>query len=215
VVITLLVVDDEPLVRDAVREILETDGEIETRVAGDGREAVDMVDRYRPDVVLMDIRMPVLDGLAATQEIRRRHPEQRIVVLTTFGDAEHVDRAVALGVDGFLLKSGDPIELLRGVRAVADGGASLSSAVAAMVLQRARGAVPPPGSVAAASRALAGLPPRERDVVDLVAEGLTNAEIAARLRLTETTVKGYLSASFARLGVSNRVQAALVVWRAR
>jgi DNA-binding NarL/FixJ family response regulator len=215
VVIKLLVVDDEPLVRHAVGAIIETDEEIETRFACDGREAVDMVDRHRPDVVLMDLRMPVLDGLAATEEIRRRHPKQRIVILTTFGDAEYVDRAVALGVDGFLLKSGDPLELLRGVRAVADGGASLSSTVAAMVLHRAREAASPLGSPATASRALAGLPKRERDVVDLVAEGLTNAEIAARLRLTETTVKGYLSASFARLGVSNRVQAALIVWRAR
>jgi DNA-binding NarL/FixJ family response regulator len=174
-----------------------------------------MVDRHRPDVVLMDIRMPVLDGLAATAEIRRRHPQQQVVLLTTFGDAEYVDRAVALGIDGFLLKSGDPLELLRGVRAVADGGASLSSSIAAMVLQRARGATTPLGDAATAARALAGLPPREREVVDLVAEGLTNAEIAARLRLTETTVKGYLSASFARIGVTNRVQAALTVWRAR
>ena len=213
--IKLLIVDDDPAVREAVGEIVSTDDQIEALCAVDGREAVDMVDRHRPDVVLMDIRMPVMDGLASAREMRRRRPRQRIILLTTFGEAEYVDRAVALGVDGFLLKAGDPHELLRGIRAVADGGASLSPAIAAMVLDQAKAAASPPDGPAAAAQALASLPQRERDAVELVAEGLTNAEIAARLLLTEQTVKGYLSSSFARLGVTNRVQVALIVWQAR
>jgi DNA-binding NarL/FixJ family response regulator len=215
-VIRVLVADDEPVVRAGVRAVLAADDGLEVVAeAGTGRAAVDLTLRHRPDVVLMDIRMPELDGLGAAAEILRHRPEQAVVILTTFGEAAYLERAVALGVAGFLVKSGDPFDLLRGVRAVADGGACLSPAAARHVLRALRPARPgDAGASARAAAAVEALPPRERDVLRLVAEGRSNAEIATDLALTEGTVKGYVSSLLATLGVRNRVEAALVAWEA-
>ncbi len=214
--IRVLVVYDDPDVRAGLRTILGSDDQVElVGEAADGHEAVERVDRCAPDVVLLDIRMPRLDGLAAAAEIRRRWPGQRIVVLTTFGEAEYVRRAVGLGVNGFLLKAGDPRDLLAGLRSVVAGGACLAPSVAAVVIGEARSAARRREVVGEAGRVLADLPAREREVLDLVAEGRSNAEIAAALHLGEATVKGYLTTAFARLGVRNRVEAALLVWKAR
>jgi DNA-binding NarL/FixJ family response regulator len=211
-VIRIVIADDEPVVRAGIRAVLAADDRLDVVAeAGTGREAIDLTLRHRPDVVLMDIRMPVLDGLAATEEILRQRPEQAVVVLTTFGEAAYLERAVAIGVAGFLVKSGDPYDLLRGIHAVADGGSCLSPAAARHVLRAMR----PAGNRVTsdeAQAALKGLPPRERDVLQLLAAGRSNAEIARELALTEGTVKGYVSSLLATLGVRNRVGAALVAW---
>ncbi|MEU4567630.1 response regulator transcription factor [Micromonospora sp. NPDC023956] len=210
--ISVLLADDEGMIRAGVRAILTTDPEIEVVAeAADGRTAVELARAHRPRVALLDIRMPRLDGLAAAAEIHRLLPDTAVAVLTTFGDDDHVARALGDGATGFLLKAGDPRELLAGVRAVADGGAYLSPRVARRVIELsgARMARRP----AARDRA-ALLTDRERDVLALVGAGLSNAEIARRLHLVEGTVKGYLSSVFIRLGVRNRVQAAILAYEA-
>ncbi|GAB3451569.1 two component system response regulator [Streptomonospora sediminis] len=213
--IRVLVADDEPEVRAGLRTILAADPAVEAVAeAGDGREVLDLLSRHRIDVVLLDIRMPVLDGLAALAELRRRGSAQRVVVLTTYGEQDYVARALALNAAGFLLKAGDPYELLQGIRAAAAGGTCLSPGVAAMVVADLRRRQRDDAQQESAQRLLDRLPPRERAVLQGIAAGRSNAEIAAALHLTETTVKGYTTALFARLGVRNRVEAALAAWEA-
>ncbi|MFJ9556017.1 response regulator [Nocardiopsis sp. NPDC101807] len=211
--VRVLLVDDEAMIRAGVRAILARDPGIEVVAeAADGREGVEMVRAYRPDVVLVDIRMPVMDGLDAAAEMRRVAPGTGVVVLTTFGEEEYVVRALAGGADGFLLKTGDPRELILGVRAVAEGGAFLSPRVARRVLtelERGRAAE----RLAAGGR-VSGLTPREREVLALLGAGLSNAEIGRRLFLVEGTVKGHVSTILKRLGVRNRVEAAVLAHEA-
>ncbi|MFC8618640.1 response regulator [Micromonospora purpureochromogenes] len=200
------------MVRAGVRAILAADPGIEVVAeAGDGRAAVELTRAHRPRVALLDIRMPKLDGLAAAAEIRRLVPATATVMLTTFGEDEHVARALGHGASGFLLKAGDPRELLAGVRAVAEGGAYLSPRVARRVIELNGDRM---ARVPAARDRTAGLTDREREVLGLVGAGLSNAEIARRLFLTEGTVKGYLTSIFTRLDVRNRVQAAIIAYEA-
>ncbi|MFI7585558.1 response regulator [Spongisporangium articulatum] len=206
--IRVLVVDDEPQVRTALREILASAPDLRAEdEAGDGDEAVRVAIATRPDVVLMDVRMPRRDGLWAAAELLRRPQPPAVVMLTTFGERAYVDVAVAAGVSGFLLKTGGPDELIAAVRSVAAGGACLDPAIAADLLSEVRTAR---SRGAAARRARAGLTPREQEILTLLAEGLTNAELAQRLHLSEGTVKGYVSTLLARLGVRNRVEAAIL-----
>lgn len=208
--IRVLLADDEAMVRAGVRAILASSGETEVVAeAGDGREAVELAQAHRPDVALLDIRMPRLDGLAAAEEIARTVPTAAVAMLTTFSEQAYVARALGGGATGFLLKSGDPYELIAGVRAVAGGGAFLSPKVARYVIDGGR-----LGREAAARARVAELSPREREVLGLVGVGLSNPEIAARLHLVEGTVKAYVSAVLDRLGVRNRVQAAIVAYEA-
>ncbi|TDW22718.1 response regulator transcription factor [Kribbella kalugense] len=215
--IRVMLADDEAMVRAGVRAILGTDDEIEVVAeAADGVEAVDAVRRHRPDVAVLDIRMPRMDGLAAGAEIRRTVPETAVVILTTFSEDAYIARALGDGASGFLLKSGDPRELIAGLKAVADGAAYLSPRVAQRVIAEL-GAGSGGGAMARAAAAkeqVAVLTPRELDVLGLVGAGLSNAEIAARLYLVEGTVKAYVSAVLQRLGVKNRVQAAIVAYEA-
>ncbi|MEU3662176.1 response regulator transcription factor [Streptomyces sp. NPDC032940] len=213
--IRVLLADDEAMVRAGVRAILASGGESEVVAeAGDGREAVELTRAHRPDVALLDIRMPRLDGLAAAEEIVRTVPGTAVAMLTTFSEQAYVARALSAGATGFLLKSGDPYELMAGVRAVADGAAFLSPKVARYVIEDlGRGG----GRLARAEHArarVARLSPREREVLGLVGAGLSNPEIAARLHLVEGTVKAYVSAVLDRLDVRNRVQAAIVAYEA-
>ncbi|WP_406299671.1 response regulator transcription factor [Embleya sp. NBC_00888] len=211
--IRVLIAEDERLIRTGVRLVLTADPGIEVVAeAADGREAIEQARRWRPDVVLMDIRMPNLDGLAATAELRRAVPDTAVVILTTFGEDEYIATALDSGATGFLLKSGDPRELIAGVRAAAEGGAYLSPKVAKRVIS---GIVPgrPAREVDAGAR-VALLTAREREVLALVGAGLANAEIGRRLHLVEGTVKTHVSAILARLGVRNRVQAAIVAYEA-
>ncbi|TQM79731.1 LuxR family two component transcriptional regulator [Saccharothrix saharensis] len=211
--IRVLLADDEAMVRAGVKAILDTDPGIDVVAeAVDGREAVELARVHRPDVALLDIRMPRLDGLAAAAELRRAAPDVAVVMLTTFDEDEYVARALGEGANGFLLKAADPRELLIGVRAVADGAAYLSPRIALRVVADLRG-----GRLTRhddARHRVAALTGREREVLALVGEGLSNQEIARRLTLVEGTVKAHVSAILHRLDVANRVQAAIVAYEA-
>ncbi|MEV7629086.1 response regulator transcription factor [Actinoplanes sp. NPDC089786] len=210
--IRLVLADDEPMIRVGVRTILTSDPGIEVVAeAADGREAVEAVRRHRPAIVLLDIRMPRFDGLAAAQELAVIAPEVKVVMLTTFDEDEYVARALAVGASGFLLKAADPKELILGVRSVADGAAFLSPRIAQKVITRlgdglARGDT--------ARARIARLTARERDVLVLVGRGLSNQEIARTLKLAEGTVKAHVSAILLRLDLNNRVQAAILAYEA-
>ncbi|WP_309131530.1 response regulator transcription factor [Brevibacterium sp.] len=210
--VRVVIVDDEPLVRGGVRAILATDPDIEVAgEAGDGREAIEVIRALRPAVVLLDIRMPRLDGLEAIPEILRLLPETRIVVLTTFGEDAYIAEALARGAAGFLLKASDPRELRDAVHAVAGGAAYLSPRVAHRVIDQLReGPRPDPAAGSRISR----LSEREREVLALVGAGCSNSQVATRLHLTEGTVKGYVSGILTKLDVENRVQAAILAHRA-
>ncbi|TCC25429.1 response regulator [Kribbella speibonae] len=215
--IRVMLADDEAMVRAGVRAILGTDDEIEVVAeAADGVEAVEAVRRHRPDVAVLDIRMPRMDGLAAGAEIRRTVPDTAVVILTTFSEDAYIARALGDGASGFLLKSGDPRELIAGLKAVADGAAYLSPKVAQRVIAELSAGSGGGAMVRAATakEQVAALTPRELEVLGLVGAGLSNAEIAARLYLVEGTVKAYVSAVLLRLGVKNRVQAAIVAYEA-
>ncbi|WP_395107153.1 response regulator [Actinomadura sp. SCN-SB] len=211
--IRVLLADDEAMIRAGVRAILSADPGIEVVAeAGDGREAIDLALAHRPDVALLDIRMPRLDGLAAVPELRRLVPGTALIMLTTFGEDDYIARALSEGASGFLLKAGDPRELIAGVRAVADGAAYLSPRVAHRVITELGGGRMSQGW--AARRRTGSLTPREREVLALVGTGLSNAEIARRLHVVEGTVKAYVSAILTRLQVRNRVQAAIIAYEA-
>jgi DNA-binding NarL/FixJ family response regulator len=212
-VVRVLLADDEVMVRAGLKAILATAPDIEVVAeAGDGREALELARAHRPDVALLDIRMPVLDGLRAAAEFRRVLPGTAVVMLTTFSEDEYITGALDSGASGFLLKSGDPYELMAAVRAVQGGASYLSPQIAHRVIQQVSG-----GRMtrqAAARQRIATLTPREREVLALVGAGLSNAEIGERLYLVEGTVKAYVSAVLSRLKVKNRVQAALLAYEA-
>jgi DNA-binding NarL/FixJ family response regulator len=208
-VIRVVLADDEAMIRAGIAAILGSGDDVEVVAqAKDGREAVDCALRTQPDIAVLDIQMPGLDGLAAASEIKRLLPATGVVMLTTFGEDAYVERALALGAGGFLLKSGDPLELLAGIRAVADGAAFLSPRIARRVIDQM------PRNLFGARDKVAALTPKETQVLALLGCGLSNADIAARLRIVEGTVKAHVSTILGRLGVRNRVQAAIVAYEA-
>lgn len=218
--IRVLLADDEKLIRTGLRTILESDEDITVVAeAADGREAVTLAGAHGPDVVLLDVRMPGPapggDGLDAIGELRRHQPSIAVTVITTFDEDDYVARAVRAGADGFLLKAADPRELLAAVRAAANGEGYLSPRITARVLRRLRSQAGDDGDGerARAQELVAALTDRERDVLALLAQGLSNHEIGRELFVSEGTVKTHLSALLARLGVDNRVRAA-VLWTA-
>ena len=211
--IRVLLVDDEQLVRAGLRMILEHADDIEVVAeAADGAEAVEQARWHRPDAVLMDIRMPHVDGLTATRQITALPDPPKVIVLTTFELDEYVHTALEHGAVGFLLKDTPPPDLLTAVRTVVAGNAMLSPTVT----KRLIAAFTSGGGVRAAEARtrLQALTDREREVVVAVAQGLSNAEIGERLFMSEATVKAHLSRVLAKLRLSNRVQAAILVQKA-
>ncbi|HCB04638.1 MAG TPA: response regulator transcription factor [Nocardioides sp.] len=209
--IRLLVVDDDPLVRSALALMLGGQPDLEVvGEAGDGKEALEMVDRVRPGVVLMDIRMPRMSGLEATQALHGRPDPPRVIVLTTFDADDHVMGALAAGADGFLLKDTPPPQILEAIRAVADGDPMLSPSVTRTLIDRIRDDSGDDRAQVALTR-LGVLTDREHDVALAVGRGLTNAEIARALHLSIPTVKAHVSRLFDKLHVTNRVQIAICV----
>ena len=212
--ISVLLVDDEALVRTGLRMILETADDVTViGEAEDGRAAIDAVGRDRPDVVLMDIRMPKLDGLAATAAIRARPQPPAVVVLTTFDSDDEVFRALEAGATGFLLKDTPPAELLRAVRLAAAGDSMLSPTVTRRVITRFTAEDRTNRRRDALDR-LRDLTEREREVLVEIGRGHANAEIAKVLFMSEATVKTHVSHLFEKLSVTNRVQLAIAAFRA-
>jgi len=207
--ICVVLADDQTLVRSGFRLMLDQTPDIEVVAeAADGRQAIAAVEEHAPDVVLMDIRMPVLDGIAATERIMRRPRPPRILVLTTFDVDDYVVDALRLGASGYLLKDVEPDQLVRAVREVNDGQMPL----APQVLRRVVGSYVDRGTVARDPR-LQRLSARETEVLTLLGQGLTNAEIAQRLYLGVPTVKTHVAALLAKLGLRDRVQAAILAQR--
>ncbi|WP_328650243.1 response regulator transcription factor [Micromonospora sp. NBC_00330] len=206
--IRVVIVDDDPLVRGMLTLMLDgADGIVVVGEAADGATAITAVDRHLPDVVLMDIRMPGVNGITATERLRRRHRPPEIIVLTTFDTDEHVMRALRAGASGFLLKDTPPEQISQAVRAVAAGNPMLSPGVTRRLMQRvASGAE----SYEQAHERLALLTPRERDVVLAIAQGRSNAEIAGELLMSVTTVKAHVSHILTKLDLDNRTQIALL-----
>ncbi|MFI5520525.1 response regulator [Streptomyces platensis] len=209
--VRVLLADDEQMIRHGVRLILRhADGIEVVGEAPNGAEAVRLTAEHRPDVVLLDIRMPVLDGLAAIEQLLALGPAPQVVMLTTFGDEENVLRALAAGATGFLLKDEGPQELIRAVRAAANGDAVLSPGVTGTVIQRMlRGGAPTAGTTGPDQR-LAGLTPREHEVLAMLGEGLSNLGIGNRLGIGTGTVKTHVRSILEKTGSDSRVQAALL-----
>ncbi|MGC3001698.1 response regulator transcription factor [Streptomyces sp. G35A] len=208
-VIRVLLVDDDPLVRAGLSFMMGGADDIEiVGEAADGGEVEALVDRTRPDVVLMDIRMPAVDGLAATESLRRREDAPQVVVLTTFHADEQVLRALRAGAAGFVLKDTPPAEILGAVRRVAAGDPVLSPTVTRQLMRHAAGTA---GARATRARErITALNEREREVAVAVGRGLANAEIAAELYMSVATVKAHVSRILAKLSLNNRVQIALL-----
>jgi two-component system, NarL family, response regulator LiaR len=205
--IRVLIADDHAVVREGLRTFLELQEDIEVAgEAADGREAVDEAGRLRPDVVLMDLVMPRLDGVEAMRELRKRVPGARVVVLTSFLEDERLLPALRAGAAGYLLKNVEPRELARSIRLAAAGEALIDPAVAARLVDAL-------GSDRRAEHA--ELTPREQEVLDLIGRGFANKRIALELGIAEKTVKTHVSHVLAKLGVSDRTQAALYAARLR
>jgi DNA-binding NarL/FixJ family response regulator len=208
--VRVLVVDDDPLVRAGLALMLGGSAEVEiVGEAGDGAEVPDAVAASRPDVVLMDIRMPGVDGLAATEALRGRPDPPEVIMLTTFDADEYVLRALQAGASGFLLKDTPPPDIVRAITLVAAGEAMLSPTVTRRLLAH----LADPALTGRRTRARAligGLSEREREVAVAIAEGRSNAEIAAQLYLSVATVKAHVSRLLDKLGLTNRVQIALL-----
>jgi DNA-binding NarL/FixJ family response regulator len=210
-VIRVLLADDDRLVRSGLRALLDAEEDLTVvGEAADGREAVDRARALRPDVVLMDVRMPQVDGVAATREIVGWPRRPRVLVLTTFDLDEVVDDALDAGADGFLLKRATPEQLIDGIRTVVAGDALVAPAVTRRLLAVHSGRRPPDRE---GLRLAASLTEREAEVLRALAEGLSNAEIAGRVWLSPETVKTHVKAILGKLGVRDRTQA--VVWAYR
>jgi DNA-binding NarL/FixJ family response regulator len=212
--LTVLIVDDHPVVRQGLRVLLEVHDGIEvTGEAADGEEALALAAALAPDVILLDLKLPGLDGIAVLTELRAHGIGSRVLVLTSGNDPAQVSRAVRAGASGFLYKDVDPDALIRAIRAVNDGNLLLAPAAAGTLMPPAgpaggdgSGGPPPRGGLGALTH-------RERDVLDQLARGLSNREIARQLHVSEKTVKTHVSSVLAKLGVQDRTQAALYAVR--
>lgn len=205
--IRILLVDDQAIIRQGLRSMLESNPDMDViGEAENGQRAIEQIPTLQPDLVLMDIRMPVMDGVAATQAIAQHYPQTRVLVLTTFDDDEYVSQAMRLGAKGYLLKDTEPDELALAIRAVYKGHTQLGPGLFEKVLMPVP--VPPPS--VEPPPGLAELTPRELEVLRLIASGANNREIAQALFLSENTVKNYVTSILSRLNLRDRTQAALL-----
>jgi DNA-binding NarL/FixJ family response regulator len=203
--ITVVLVDDHAIVRRGLEQLLQGVDDIEVvGSASEGAEALDLVRKNTPDVVLMDLQMPGVDGVSATRQILESHPDTKVVVLTSFSDSARIIAALDVGAVGYLLKDTEPDDLLSGIRAAARGESPLHPRAARELLtaRRSSGGVGP-----------VELTPRETEVLTMVRQGFANKQIARRLGITERTVKAHLSSAFQRIGARDRTQAA--IWAER
>ena len=208
--VRVLIVDDDDLMRAGLRGVLASDDAIElVGEANDGREAAYRVRLLKPDVVLMDVRMPDLDGIAATRELLAAFPDVRVVILTTFEQDDYIFGALSAGASGFLLKRTRPEELIAAIHTIAAGDSLLSPSVTSRVVERMAGQPQPD---AARDARLEELTPRERQVLELVARGRSNTEIAADLVIEESTVKTHVKRILAKLDARDRVQAVIFAY---
>jgi DNA-binding NarL/FixJ family response regulator len=204
-----VIVDDDDLMRAGLRSVLSSDETIDVvGEAGDGREAVDRIRQLRPDLVLMDIRMPDLDGISATREVLATSPDVKVLVLTTFEQDDYIFDALSAGASGFLLKRTQPEQLIAAIHTVAEGDSLLSPSVTRRVVDRMASQ---PTPVRASAR-LDELTPREREVLELVARGLSNREIAERFVIEESTVKTHVKRILMKLRLRDRVQAVVFAY---
>lgn len=208
--VRVVICDDQTVVREGLAAILSTDPDIEVvGLAENGKVALELVEAARPDVVLMDLKMPVLNGVQATHRLHRQHPDVHVLVLTTYGDDQSVFDAIRAGASGYLLKDARREQLIEAIKGTAQGQAFLDPAVAGRVMQQA---------AAAAAGSIEGLPiedltEREMDVLTLLADGHSNPEIARRLHLAPGTVRNYVSVILSKLNVADRTQAAVEAMR--
>ena len=208
--IRVLIVDDDDLMRAGLRGVLSSDRAIEVvGEASDGRDAVYRTRLLRPDVVLMDVRMPDLDGIAATRELLAEFPDVRVMIVTTFEQDDYIFGALRAGASGFLLKRTRPEDLIAAVQTVAAGDALLSPSVTSRVIERMS---QQPAPDAEHDVRLGDLTPREREVLELMARGLSNGEIASALVVEESTVKTHVRRILAKLGARDRVQAVIFAY---
>lgn len=210
----ILLVDDQALVRLGFRMVLEVETDLEVvGEAGDGAEAVRLAVETRPDVILMDVRMPTLDGIEATRRIVAANPAARIVILTTFDLDEYAFGGLRAGASGFLLKDARPEELIAAIRAVAAGDAAVTGRVTRAMLELFADRLPASAAPSASGRDPAeALTPREREILLAMADGLTNSEIGARFFLTESTVKTHVGRVLAKLQLRDRVHAVIFAY---
>jgi len=207
---TVLLVDDQAMIRAGLRKILEAEPDlVVVGEAGDGEDALDQALESRPDVVLMDIRMPVLDGIEATRRIVSARLPTRVLILTTFGLDTYVFESLRAGASGFMLKDAPPEELVAAVRIVASGDALLAPAVTRKVVEEF---VRRPPEVVRLPEALDDLTPREREVLDLLARGLSNPEICGRLVISDATAKTHVARILQKLGLRDRVQVVIYAY---
>jgi len=207
--IRVLLVDDQEIVCEGLQRILGSDPAIEVvGAASNGLEAVALAEERRPDLVLMDLKMPEMNGIVATQQIRAAHPEIRVLVLTTYDDDEWLYDAIRAGASGYLLKDTPRTDLIRAIKGTVEGDAYVDPAVTARLLASIAQSKP-----ISQQPTQINLSDRDREILSLITQGLSNADIAARLYLAEGTVRNYTSAIFAKLGVSDRTQAAIAALR--
>lgn len=209
--IKLLLVDDQDLIRESLQIILSMDPEIEVvGMADNGQSAVDLMEQVKPNVVLMDIHMPIMNGLEATQLIKKRWPEVRVIILTTFQEIEHVKEALSLGAEGYLLKAIHPHDLTSGIKLIHRGGTLLPQDLAKLLIEQLKNpTLANPSSLPKSKESYLkyGLSDRELQVLQLLSQGLSNRSIAEKLYLSEGTVKNYVSAIYSKMEVKDRVQA--------
>jgi DNA-binding NarL/FixJ family response regulator len=213
--IRVVLADDEQLLRVGFRMILDAHGDFEVVAeARDGREAVAAAEAHRPDVIVMDVRMPEMDGIAATEAITREHPGVRVLILTTFDLDEYAFAGLRAGASGFLLKNAPPDELVAAIRTVAAGDAVVAPRVTRRLLDTFAQRIPTATQLARDER-LAGLTDREREVLQAIALGQSNQEIAGSLFVSEATVKSHVSRILAKLELRDRVQAVIFAYETR